>query len=184
MACQAIVTQYILPLNQKCVCLEASHWQMPNLEAFPPLPCLTPCSPKPFFILCIQILHQGMRNWAFLPLGPCQPQGRNLTFIRHQLCARSCSGSISAFPPQSCLWRPHLERRKLRTEMGYDLPKFWVSLCMVSSYTLCVKQSSCFSPRGQRERHHHQSQLRLPPRRFSCRVSALIHERMAQRATC
>lgn len=47
MACQAIVTQYILPLNQKCVCLEASHWQMPNLEAFPPLPCLTPHSPKP-----------------------------------------------------------------------------------------------------------------------------------------
>lgn len=47
MACQAIVTQYILPLNQKCVCLEASHWQMPNLEAFPPLPCLTPHPPEP-----------------------------------------------------------------------------------------------------------------------------------------
>lgn len=38
MACQTVVTQYILPLNQKCVCLEASHWQMPKLEAFPPPP--------------------------------------------------------------------------------------------------------------------------------------------------
>lgn len=113
MACQTVVTQYILPLNQKCVCLEASHCQMPKLEAFPPLSLpMCPVPPNLLLALCVQILSQSMRKGASLLPGPRQLQGGNLTFLRYPLCARSCGGRVLLFISSSRFRWPHFREEK------------------------------------------------------------------------
>lgn len=144
MACQTVVTQYILPLNQKCVCLEASHWQMPKLEAFPPLPPPMPCFPNtpPRLALFVQILSQSVRNRALSALWAMTTMGRRLNIhLEPAVCRFLHWAHPCIYFSLSIAVAPFQRGRKVRAERAHDLPKFvtvpWRrpvqnSLCTVS----------------------------------------------------
>lgn len=127
MACQTVVTQYILPLNQKCVCLEASHWQMPKLEAFPPLPPPFTVPPNPLSALSVQILSQSMRNWALPPIWAMMAPGKKLDIYQ---APTVCQPICWAYPFTSSrhLQWPHFRKVKNEDRDGMSCPSVWLSV--------------------------------------------------------